>query len=201
MKIRRERRAQRGDRRRWRAPRRGGDAGVIDLTAEGAAADDTAPAAADRGWPDELRVDPAMAERMAEARRRREARREAEAELLRLRARHWSGERLIEEGRRELEWWEHPDADPYAVLGIVPGATLEDASHARRSIASQNHPDLVPDDDPQIALERTRRMVAANAAYDRLKRALLPHQIDEVPPSGAAGAPAPRPSPQRTSER
>lgn len=200
MRMIRDRRARRDDRRRRRAH---DGTGVIDLTG-----DDPATAGgtdADTGWPDEVRADPAIAERMAEARRRREERREerreAEAELLRLRARHWSGERLIEEGRRELEWWEHPDADPYAVLGIVPGATLEDASQARRSIASQNHPDLVPDGNPEVALERTRRMVAANAAYDRLKRALLPHQLDDGTTSRAAAAPGPRPSPRRTAER
>lgn len=135
-------------------------------------------AGAERDWPEDITVDPEMAERMAENRRRREERREAEAELLRLRARHWSGERIIEESRTPMEWWEHPDADPYAVLGIFPGATLEEASHARRKIASENHPDLVPAHHA-LAVVRTRRMVAANAAYDRLKRALLAHQIDD----------------------
>ncbi len=104
--------------------------------------------------------------------RARAAQAEAERELIRLRDRHWSGERLIEEGRTEIEWWEHPDADPYAVLGILPGAPLEAASHARRRIARECHPDRLADSaNPDKAI---RRMVAANAAYDRLRRALLP---------------------------
>jgi len=103
--------------------------------------------------------------------RARAARAEAERELIRLRARHWSGERLIEEGYKQFEWWEHPEADPYAVLGILPGAALEDASRARRRIARECHPDQLAD-SPK-ADEAIRRMVAANAAYDRLRRALL----------------------------
>lgn len=103
--------------------------------------------------------------------RARAAQAEAERELIRLRARHWSGERLIEEGYKKQEWWEHPDADPYAVLGILPGAPLEDASRARRRIARECHPDRL-EDNPK-ADEAISRMIAANAAYDRLRRALL----------------------------
>lgn len=133
----------------------------------------------EREWPITVQVDPEMAARLAASRRRHAERREAEAELLRLRARHWSGERILEESGMPIQWWEHPDADPYAVLGIFPGATLEEASHARRRIASENHPDLHPVDQA-MAADRTRRMVAANSAYDRLKRALLPLQDDET---------------------
>lgn len=105
--------------------------------------------------------------------RARAARAEAERDLIRLRARHWSGERLIEESRIEAAWWEHPDADPYAVLGLMPGAPIEAAAAARRRIATRCHPDRVSLDRPER--ERAlRRMVAANAAYDRLRRALHP---------------------------
>ena len=104
--------------------------------------------------------------------RARQARRDALRDLERLRARHWSGERLVEEGRYEAEWWEHAEADPHAVLGLLPGATLEEVASARRRIAQECHPDrLAPDADADLAL---RRMVAANAAYDRLRRALRP---------------------------
>ena len=112
-------------------------------------------------------VDEFIARRRAEQRKR-----EAEAELARLRARHWTGERLIEEGARNQEFWEHDEADPYAVLGILPGASLEDAAAARKRIAVECHPDrsatgVLPPD-------AARRMAAANAAYERLRQALRP---------------------------
>jgi hypothetical protein len=110
-------------------------------------------------------------------RSRTEAQRAAEVELERLRRRHWSGERLLEEGKLDHEWWELPDADPYAVLGLLPGASLAEASSARRAIAHECHPDtladegaLAPDD------ERVRRMQAANAAYARLRRVMNPQE-------------------------
>jgi hypothetical protein len=110
-------------------------------------------------------------------RSRAEEQREAEIELQRLRRQHWSGERLLEEGKLDQEWWELPDADPYAVLGLLPGASLAEASTARRAIAHQCHPDalagegaLAPDD------ERVRRMRAANAAFARLRRVMNPQE-------------------------
>ena len=125
------------------------------------------------GWAARVEPDPQRAAELAQRFRARAARAEAQRDLLRLRARHWSGSRLIEEGRiDELEWWEHPEADPYAVLGLLPGARLEDAAAARRRIAQRCHPDRAAEsgEDPEVAI---RRMVAANAAYDRLRRALL----------------------------
>lgn len=116
-------------------------------------------------------IDPAE---LYERFRARAARAEAERELIRLRNRHWSGERLIEEARTELQWWEHSEADPYAVLGLIPGASLEDAARARRKIARECHPDRLA--EGKDAEQAIRRMVAANSAYDRLRRALL--QID-----------------------
>jgi hypothetical protein len=116
--------------------------------------------------------DPVLAAEVRERYRAQAARAEAQRELKRLRARHWSGERLIEEGRMPEQWWEHPDADPYAVLGLMPGAPIEEAAAARRKVAQTCHPDRLADDKhPERAL---RRMVAANAAYDRLRRALHP---------------------------
>lgn len=116
-------------------------------------------------------VDPIEAAELHARFRARAAQAEAERELIRLRARHWSGERLIEEGRTVLQWWEHADADPYAVLGLVPGASLDDASRARRAIARECHPDRL--ENSPNAERAIRRMVAANSAYDRLRRALL----------------------------
>jgi hypothetical protein len=134
---------------------------------------------ADADWSASDAPDPVRAAEVAERLRARAARAAARRDLQRLRTRHWSGERLIEEGQIEAEWWEHPDADPYAVLGLMPGAPLEEASVARRRIAYACHPDRVSSGadrtedtvDPELAL---RRMVAANSAYDRLRRALRP---------------------------
>jgi hypothetical protein len=108
----------------------------------------------------------------SEADRERRARVDAVHDLRRLRARHWSGERVIEEARLGVDFWEHDEADPYAVLSLLPGATLEEAAAARRRIAQECHPDRLPEGvDPSEAI---RRMTAANAAYDRLRRALRP---------------------------
>ncbi len=131
---------------------------VIDLTAG-------------MGWASRIEPDSVRAAELAERFRARTARLEAQRDLTRLRARHWSADRVLEEGRTIAEWWEHPEADPYAVLGLLPGARLEEAAAARRRVAQAYHPDRVAsDDDPGVAV---RRMVAANAAYDRLRRALL----------------------------
>lgn len=125
-----------------------------------------------KSWAPEVEVDPARAAELAERFRSRAARLEAQRDLMRLRERHWSGERIIEEARKPDEWWEHPEADPFAVLGLLPGAPLSDAAHARRRVAMECHPDRLADgEDPDLAL---RRMIAANAAYDRLRRAMHP---------------------------
>jgi len=136
---------------------------IVDLTDEATEADRRAKA----------EEDARRAAELTERFRARRARAEAEAELRRLRRRHWSGERIIEEGRVTIEWWEHPDADPYAVLGLLPGASLQQASSARRRIAYACHPDRVDPDSVQ-GDEALRRMVAANGAYERLRRALRP---------------------------
>lgn len=97
---------------------------------------------------------------------------EAQRDLARLRERYWSGERLLEESKSDVPWWEHPDADPYAILDLVPGASIEEAAAARRAIARRCHPDARGRRHaPDMA---RRQMIAANAAYDRLRRALQP---------------------------
>jgi hypothetical protein len=162
-----------------RAGAAGGDAGKLRVPGAPAAETSTteAPEVIDLTerptWSERAEPDPQKAAEIAERFRARRARVEAQRELQRLRDRHWSGERVLEEGRTTIEWWEHPEADPFAVLGLLPGARLEDAAAARRRIAHECHPDRIDTmtTDPDEAL---RRMVAANAAYDRLRRALRP---------------------------
>ena len=109
------------------------------------------------------------------ARIRREADiRAARAELRARRQWHWSGEKVLQDGCRDREWWEDPFADPYAILDLLPGASWREISAARRRIARECHPDaLVGKDDGELTEEqRIRRMAAANDAYERLRRAI-----------------------------
>lgn len=65
-----------------------------------------------------------------------------------------------------------PDAgDPYAILGLLPGATMEEVRHAWRRAAAENHPDRMtqrgaPPEFVAIAREKT---AAINAAYARIR--------------------------------
>lgn len=65
-----------------------------------------------------------------------------------------------------------PDADdPYAVLGLLPGATMEEVRQAWRRIAAENHPDRMlqrgaPPEFVEIARDKT---AAINAAYARIR--------------------------------
>lgn len=65
-----------------------------------------------------------------------------------------------------------PDAgDPYAVLGLLPGASMDDVRQAWRKLASENHPDRMlergaPPEFVDIAQDKT---AAINAAYARIR--------------------------------
>lgn len=54
--------------------------------------------------------------------------------------------------------------NPYAVLGLEPGATDDDIKKKYRTLVKQYHPDLHPD-DPEAA----RKMSEINDAYERIK--------------------------------
>lgn len=127
----------------------------------------------------------ALHARLAARRRAELTRAEAQRELSELRHRHWSAERIYEESRLGVDWWEHPKADPHAVLGLLPGDGLDDASRARRAIARTVHPDLVTDPDEGCA----RQMAAVNGAFDRMRRALasLPEDVPEWTGTAPAG--------------
>jgi DnaJ like chaperone protein len=68
-----------------------------------------------------------------------------------------------------------PDAnDPYAVLGLLPGADMEAVRRAWRTLAADNHPDTMlargaPPEFIAIAKEKT---AAINAAYARIRAEL-----------------------------
>jgi DnaJ like chaperone protein len=68
-----------------------------------------------------------------------------------------------------------PEAgDPYAILGLLPGATMDEVRHAWRRMAAENHPDRMtqrgaPPEFVQIAREKT---AAINAAYAMIREEL-----------------------------
>jgi hypothetical protein len=99
--------------------------------------------------------------------------------------------------------------DPYVVLGVAPGASLEEIKAAWRTLARRHHPDLTGD-DPDVARRATRRMAEINAAYAALTREdaasrRMRRQAEEarrqqagtVPPAGAAPGGPPSPPPTR----
>jgi DnaJ like chaperone protein len=65
-----------------------------------------------------------------------------------------------------------PDADdPYAILGLLPGADMDEVRHAWRRMAAENHPDRMtqrgaPPEFVEIARDKT---AAINAAYARIR--------------------------------
>ena len=68
-----------------------------------------------------------------------------------------------------------PEAgDPYAVLGLLPGASMEEVRQAWRRTAAENHPDRMaqrgaPPEFVAIAEEKT---AAINAAYAQIREEL-----------------------------
>lgn len=70
-------------------------------------------------------------------------------------------------------------SDPYAVLGIEAGATVDDVAAAYRELAKRHHPDRAPADG--------ERMREINAAYDEIVRRAVAE-----PATAAARASRPR---------
>jgi hypothetical protein len=60
--------------------------------------------------------------------------------------------------------------DPWAVLGLGPGASLQDARSARRRLAKRLHPDLHEAADPAEAAARARHMALVNQAMAEVER-------------------------------
>lgn len=65
-----------------------------------------------------------------------------------------------------------PEAnDPYAVLGLLPGATLEEVRRAWRRLAAENHPDRMLERGalPEFVAIAHDKTAAINAAYARIR--------------------------------
>ena len=62
--------------------------------------------------------------------------------------------------------------DPYAVLGLTRGATVEEVKQTYRELVREHHPDrLVAKGMPEEFVARaSRKLAAINAAYDRIAR-------------------------------
>ncbi len=60
-----------------------------------------------------------------------------------------------------------PSRDPYAVLGVEPGASLATIKAAWRRLAREHHPDLARDDADRRRADR--RMAEINAAYEAVR--------------------------------
>jgi hypothetical protein len=77
--------------------------------------------------------------------------------------------------------------DPYAALGVEPGASPEDVARAYRDLAKRLHPDRRPGDESAAA-----RMAEVNAAYSAIQgghdgpRIAPPDMHPDPPPSRSA---------------
>ncbi|MBI3438386.1 MAG: molecular chaperone DjiA [Proteobacteria bacterium] len=98
---------------------------------------------------------------------------EAELEYLEQVAGHFGFSEL--EFRRITATNLGPEAgDPYAILGLLPGASMEEVRHAWRRTAAENHPDRMiqrgaPPEFVAIARDKT---AAINSAYQRIREDL-----------------------------
>lgn len=70
--------------------------------------------------------------------------------------------------------------DPYGVLGLDPGASLDDATRAYRELAKQWHPDRAGE-------HGAARMIQLNVAYEMLRSEHRPRAGSPVAASGRRG--------------
>ena len=64
----------------------------------------------------------------------------------------------------------------YRVLGLKPGASLEEVNQAYRQLAFQWHPDRLPKDDLTLQAEAQEKLKALNQARDQLRSRPLYYQ-------------------------
>ena len=75
--------------------------------------------------------------------------------------------------------------DPFAVLGLPPGSTVQDVENARRTLAKSSHPDVGGSD---------RQMQVINAAADEAGRIAAGRAPSPAAQAAAPAPPAPAPS-------
>jgi curved DNA-binding protein CbpA len=78
--------------------------------------------------------------------------------------------------------------DPYEVLGVARGATVEEITRRHRILSHIFHPDRYQTASSDVREEAERRMKTVNAAYDVLKRrgSPEPHRAPADPPTRPA---------------
>ncbi len=67
-----------------------------------------------------------------------------------------------------------PRTSPYAVLGVAPGASLDEIRRAYRRAVQQYHPDQLAHLAPELRELAERRTKEINAAYNLLKASVRP---------------------------
>jgi hypothetical protein len=134
---------------RGRKRRRASDDEVIDLRDDEHA-----------WWAERTHVSGVPVDRARE-RIREEQHRQATAEAAAAYRRwYWSAERLLTPSPAGAD-------DPFEVLGLGPGATLAEATRARRRLAKLYHPDLAEDDAARA--HAAAKMAKVNAAYEQVR--------------------------------
>jgi curved DNA-binding protein CbpA len=83
----------------------------------------------------------------------------------------------------------HPGSDPYAVLGVRPGATAEELRRAYLALARRHHPDAHADGGAAARAAAERRMQEVNAAWTVLGDPARRAAYDEGERSGGARTP------------
>lgn len=79
----------------------------------------------------------------------------------------------------------------YRVLGLEPGATLEEVNQAYKDLAFIWHPDRIPNDNPRLQQKANEFLKEINTARDRLRSYLQKKTVATPPP--ASPPPPPRP--------
>lgn len=67
-------------------------------------------------------------------------------------------------------------SDPYEVLGLFPGASLDQVKKAHRKLAKRYHPDRFATAPRSEQLEAVQKMVQVNGAYAELLSRVAPPQ-------------------------
>ena len=74
-----------------------------------------------------------------------------------------------------------PEAgDPYAVLGLMPGASMEEVRRAWRRLAAENHPDRMTQRGapPEFVLIAKEKTAAINAAYAHIREVMREDMVE-----------------------
>jgi uncharacterized protein YjbI with pentapeptide repeats len=80
----------------------------------------------------------------------------------------------------------------YRVLGLEPGATLEEINQAYKDLAFIWHPDRIPKDNPRLQQKANEFLKEINTARDHL-RSYLQQTTKVTPPPASSPSPSYRP--------